>query len=170
MRLRPPIPQGVILLARRQQRARTPPLPEDLLRRRLSSSSTAQQSRPTSSRNVLGRFERGAPPLPSSSDVRLEVLLGEGAGEQMAPSPGGPAEVESDGQQQALSAPLEEAANSAHKGSHGEDEDTKAMVVAGVEIPLKPVKPGDEGPSLLPLPFPSLPSLAHPYPPSLPWS
>lgn len=163
MRLRPPIPQGVILLARRQQRARTPPLPEDLLRRRLSSfSSTAQQTRPTSSRNVLGRFERGAPPLPSSSDVGLEVLLGEGAGGQMVPSPGGPAEVESDGQQQALSAPSEKAANSADKGSHEEDADTKAMVVAGVEIPPKPVKPGDEGPSFLPLSFPPILSLTHP--------
>lgn len=159
MRLRPPIPQGVILLARRQQRARTPPLPEDLLRRRLSSSSsTAQQIGATSSRNVLGRFERGAPPLPSSSDVGLEVLLGEGAGVQMVPSPGGPP----DGQQQALSAPSEEAAKSTDRSSHEEDEDTKAIVVAGVEIPPKPVKPGDEGPSLCPFPFPSLPSRTNP--------
>lgn len=140
----------------------SPPRPPPARRSFAASASACSSAAPddagprTSGRNLLARYAPGAPPIPSASDVPLEQLLdrtaavGAPAGDvgrpdELVPSPSSSHEQQ---QQQQLDRPspdrprveMQDVLTPAHPAK-GDGR----MVVAGVEVPVKPERPGDEG-------------------------
>jgi hypothetical protein len=139
--MRPPTRLPLQLLLSLSRRRPTTPPP--WARRSLATHPSLLDARSAASRNVLARYAPGAAPIKSTSDVPLTTLFG---GETGAPAAAGTKNGDPTPSLLPPSPPqrpmvmledvLTPAAPPAGAGP---------MTVAGVEVPAKPERPGDEG-------------------------
>lgn len=142
--MRPPttrLPLQLGRLARPTAAAPSPPTRQ----RSLATRSVLLGAQSTASRDVLGRYAPGAAPIKSRSDVPLTTLLGEAAS--------GDPKRSQVAQAKALPKPSLLQPSLQRPMVMLKDVLTPAvpragagpMTVAGVEVPVKPERPGDEG-------------------------